>query len=254
MTFLDPAPELWPDLAAGPLPTRPKPRRESIVRRFFATLGFLASATRRRPLGRRILGIFVALLAISGIALATYPFYTHFQANQRQSALGQQYHSIKGDDALIDAWRRKDVRVEVGAALTRLIIPKLKVNVIVVEGTTGNALRAGAGHYANTPLPGEAGNVSIAGHRTGFGQPFRHLDRLRPGDKILLETPIGRYTYELVPPFEDHGNPWITGPKDFSVIAPTVEPMLTLTTCDPPHTSLNRLIVRAKLVKSEVAA
>ncbi len=254
MTILDPARELWPDVGAGPLPARPHPRRESILKRFFATLGFLASATRRRPLGRRILGVTVALLAISGIALAGYPFYTHFQANQRQSALGNQYQSIKGDEAQISAWKRKDVRVEVGAALTRLRIPKLNVTVIVVEGTTGNALRAGAGHYSNTPLPGEVGNVAIAGHRTGFGQPFRYLERLKSGDQILLETPIGRYTYEVVPAFDDHDNPWITGPRDFSVIAATVEPSLTLTTCDPPHTSLNRLIVRAKLVKSEIAA
>ena len=119
-----------------------------------------------------------------------------------------------------------------------------------MEGTTGNALRAGAGHYTTTPLPGERGNVAIAGHRTGFGEPFRHLDAMRPGDIITLETPVGNYTYEVMADVDGHKNPWVTHPRDFSVIAPTQEAVLTLTTCDPPHTSLKRLIVRAKLIKS----
>jgi sortase (surface protein transpeptidase) len=73
---------------------------------------------------------------------------------------------------------------------------------------------------------------------------------VRPGDLIVLDTPIGTYTYRVDPPFDGHGNPWITNPHDFSVIQPTPEAALTLTTCDPPHTSLNRMIVRATLIQS----
>ena len=68
---------------------------------------------------------------------------------------------------------------------------------MVVEGTGASALRAGAGHYPNTPLPGEEGNVAIAGHRTTYGKPFANLDRLKPGDEIILETPVGKYTYKV---------------------------------------------------------
>ena len=62
------------------------------------------------------------------------------------------------------------------------MIPALNVDTVVVEGTGATALRAGAGHYPNTPLPGEEGNVAIAGHRTTYGKPFANLDRLAVGD------------------------------------------------------------------------
>src|SRR5205085_8416514 len=88
----------------------------------------------------------------------------------------------------------------VGQALTRIHIPAIDVNVVVVEGTTASALRAGAGHYANTPLPCEDGNVAIAGHRTTYGKPFANIDQLRPGDLITLETPIGPCTYSVSGP------------------------------------------------------
>jgi sortase A len=240
-------PELWPESSAGPLPARIPPRHEPLVKRVFATLGFLADASRRRRTGRRALWLVVLALAGSGVALLLYPLYTHFYARQEQKTLVKQIDQYQGTQG-IQAYRRE--RLTVGAALTRLDIPKLHIDVIVVEGTTGNALRAGAGHYVGTALPGDPGNMAIAGHRTGFGEPFRHLDELRPGDLIILDTPIGTYTYQVDPPFDGHDNPWITNPHDFSVIQPTPDAELTLTTCDPPHTSLNRMIVRARLIKS----
>lgn len=251
MTTIDPtrSAELWPEAASGPLPTRLPPRHEPLVKRVFATVGFLADATRRRRAGRRGLWLVVVLLAASGVGMLMYPFYTHFYAHKEQTKLVKQIEQYEGTRG-VELYKRQ--RVVVGSALTQIRIPKLKLDVVVVEGTTGNALRAGAGHYVDSALPGDLGNVAIAGHRTGFGEPFRHIDKLRAGDEIVLETPIGRYTYRVIAPFDGHPNPWITGPKDFSVIGPTAEPSLTLTTCDPPHTSLNRLIVRASLVKTEL--
>ena len=67
----------------------------------------------------------------------------------------------------------------------------------MVEGTTQDALRAGAGHYPETALPCGAGNVAIAGHRTTFGQPFNRLDEVAPGAEITLETPLGTCTYRV---------------------------------------------------------
>lgn len=247
--------ESWPQADAPFTPERPDPRKEMLPKRLGATFGFVLGTIPRRRSGRRALGVLTILMAFAGVALLSYPLVTDFWAKQRQNTLEKQFESEK----VIDAYKRRDIAV--GGALTRLRIRKFggcssckPINVIVVEGTTGNALRAGAGHYINTPLPGERGNVGIAGHRTGFGEPFRHLDALRPGDEITMETPVGNFTYEVVAPFEGHGNPWVTHPRDFSVIAPTQEATLTLTTCDPPHTSLKRLIVRAKLIRSTVAA
>ena len=240
-------PELWPATSAGPLPAKAPPRHEPLIKRMFATLGFLADASRRRRTGRRALWLVVLMLAVSGVGLLLYPFYTHLYAHQEQKTLVKQIDQYQGTQG-IQQYRRE--RLTIGAALTRLRIARIGVDVIVVEGTTGNALRAGAGHYIDTALPGDPGNVAIAGHRTGFGEPFRHLDELRPGDLITLETPIGTYTYQVDQPFDGHGNPWITNPHDFSVIQPTPDAELTLTTCDPPHTSLNRMIVRAKLIRT----
>jgi sortase A len=216
--------------------------KETGTRRVLGSAGFLFDAARRRKGGRIFLWTLVVGLAIGGVVLLTYPMLTDFWAHRRQSGLAKQFTA----PSQIQAYR--DRRIPVGGALTRLRIPKLGVNVIVVEGISGNALRAGAGHYPDTPLPGELGNVAIAGHRTGFGEPFRHLERMRKGDRIILETPIGRYVYEVTGPFDGHANPWITGPKDWTVLTSGIGAELTLTTCDPPHTSKNRMIVRAALV------
>ncbi|MBI4728769.1 MAG: class E sortase [Acidobacteria bacterium] len=229
---------------------------EGPVARAAGTASFLLDALRRRRGGRVFLWGLVAALALSGSGLLLYPFYTHWQARRIQGGLEKQFDTA-GRGTGVDAgvarinWERD---LAAGKALTRIRIPRLRVSVIVVEGVSWQALKAGAGHYPGTALPGEPGNVAIAGHRTGFGQPFRHLERMRPGDRVILETPFGVYTYEVVPPFESHGNPWLTGAKDFGVIQPTVEPSLTLTTCDPPGTSRNRLIVRARLIQSRSRA
>ena len=132
-----------------------------------------------------------------------------------------------------------------GDPLTRIEIPKLGVNTIVVQGTSPNALKAGAAHYPATPLPGEKGNVGIAGHRTTYGRPFNRIDALRPGDLIVLTTPAARHTYQV------SRDPWITTPYDWSVVDATPDAELTLTTCHPKGSARERLIVRAKLVKSE---
>jgi sortase A len=121
-----------------------------------------------------------------------------------------------------------------------------------VQGTTPAALRAGAGHYVNTPLPGEVGNVGIAGHRTTFGRPFNRLQELKPGDLASLETPFAVYTYKAVPVFGGHDNPWVVTPNDFSVVSQGTGHLLTLTTCHPKGSARQRLVMRFSLVKTEL--
>src|SRR3546814_693306 len=133
-------------------------------------------------------------------------------------------------------------------SLTRLIIPAIEVDVVVVEGTTASALRAGAGHYADTPLPCEIGNVAIAGHRTTYGRPFHNLDLLEVGQQITLETPIGDCTYEV------NRDPFVVSPTQTEVVANTPdEATLTLTTGHPKGSARQRLIVKATLVSSNIA-
>src|SRR5690606_16837535 len=140
-------------------------------------------------------------------------------------------------------------QIAVGDSLTRIEIPEIDVDTIVVEGTTASALRAGAGHYPNTPLPCEIGNVAIAGHRTTYGRPFHNVDLLAPGSEITLHTPIGSCTYEV------NQAPFSVKPTDTWVVDNTPdEATLTLTTCHPKGSARERLVVKARMVESDVEA
>ena len=115
----------------------------------------------------------------------------------------------------------------------------------VGDGVSTLALRRGPGHYPETAGLGEPGNLAIAGHRTGWGSPFRRLNDLKQGDLIILESASGdRYEYRVVRKF-------IVDPTETSVLSPTpidgAEFVITLTTCDPPNTSERRLIVQGVL-------
>jgi sortase A len=92
------------------------------------------------------------------------------------------------------------------------------------------------------------GNVAIAGHRTTFGRPFNHLDEMRQGDEVLLETPFKVFHYVVVPAFGGHKNPWPVKPDATDVLqnAPG-KYLLTLTTCHPKGSARQRLILRLEL-------
>jgi sortase A len=137
--------------------------------------------------------------------------------------------------------------IERGEPLARLEIPKIGVDKIVVPGVSLEDLKKGPGHYPETPLPGQLGNASIAGHRTTFGHPFFDIDELKPGDQIIVTMLTGdRFVYEVA-------STEIVGPDDYFVVTttdPTVAE-LTLTSCDPVYTARNRIAVHAFLVASE---
>lgn len=183
--------------------------------------------------------------AIGAAGFVAYPFYTDWRAGNTQDDLRATFAS----DQLKDAY--KNGRIGDAQPLTRIIIPAMKTDTIVVEGTSSKALNTGAGHYPNTPLPGEPGNVAIAGHRTTYGKPFANLDILKEGDKIILETPFAKHTYEVVPGFGGHANPWVVASNDWSVVEQSPESTLTLTTCHPKGSDRQRLIARAKLIRTE---
>jgi len=239
----------WPLRGVGSVSIKETKQTEVAPKRVLSSIGFVLDATRRRRSGRLVLWFLVIAMTLGGLGLLLYPVATDIWADRIQNRLEGEFadRAASPDDARA-AFRADEIGP--GEALTRLKIPRLGVNVIVVEGISGNALRAGAGHYPGTPLPCEGGNVAIAGHRTGFGEPFRHLERLKAGDEITLQTPFGTCTYRVLPPFDGHPNPWVTHAKDWTVVSNTPEASLTLTTCDPPGTSKDRLIVRAQLVGS----
>lgn len=188
---------------------------------------------------RRALSGLSLLLAVVGVGMLAYPFATNLYQSRLQDRLEDELRSVELRRAYAEG------RLGEGDALTRLIIPKTGVDVVVVEGTSPSALRAGAGHYVATPLPGEEGNVAIAGHRTTYGRPFHDNDKLRKGDVIILETPIGRHVYRMV------RDPYVVDKADWTPIRNTPgRRTLTLTTCHPKGSAAQRLIVKAELVKS----
>lgn len=208
-------------------------------------LGSLLGLALRRPGGRRGVSVLSIVLLLAGVAMFAYPLATDLWSRFRQGEL----QGTASSPEAAAAYRER--RVPVGAGLTTLRLPKIDVSVLVVEGTTPSALRAGAGHYVDTPLPGEPGNVAIAGHRTTYGRPFNRLDEMGPGDIAELETPFQIFTYRAVEPFAGHANPWVVVPTDYGVVGPEgVQRGLTLTTCHPKGSAAQRLIMRFELVGS----
>jgi sortase A len=126
-------------------------------------------------------------------------------------------------------------------------IPKIGVDKVIVEGTDTNDLRQGPGHYLGTPLPGQAGNAAIAGHRTTYGAPFYNLNELDPGDPVTVTTTQGVFTYRVV-------RSMVILPSDTAILAASTAPELTLTTCTPRFSASNRLAVQATLVSSRLEA
>jgi sortase A len=204
--------------------------------------GALCGDSLKRPGGRRALSVLFVMLMVSGLAMFAYPVATDAYSKYRQGKLNGQFGGEKLQQSYADG------KFAEGSVLTRLRIPKLKVDVLVVEGTSATALRAGAGHYVGTPLPGEAGNVAIAGHRTTFGRPFNHLDEMKQGDEVLLETPFHIFHYVVTPAFDSHKNPWPVKPTATDVLlnVPSKH-WLTLTTCHPKGSARQRLILRLEL-------
>jgi sortase A len=205
------------------------------VSRFRDGSRFFIDSLRSRPVARRLLSGFSIITAVVAIGLLAYPLATNYLQDRLQSKLAIQLHSPQNKAAYAAGHTPE------GDALTRIVIPAIKVDTVVVEGTGASALRAGAGHYPNTPLPGEEGNVAVAGHRTTYGKPFANLDRLAVGDQIVLETPIGRHVYRVSRP------PFVVANSDFTVISQTPGHTLTLTTCHPKGSASQRLVVKADM-------
>ncbi len=130
-----------------------------------------------------------------------------------------------------------------GGALGRIKIPKLGASFVVVKGTDSGSLRKGPGLYPQTPLPGVPGTTAIAGHRTTYLAPFRHIDRLKRGDTIELHMPYGDFTYSV----QEHR---IVDPSDIGVIRGVGYPRLVLSACHPLYSAAKRIVVFARLVRT----
>lgn len=127
-------------------------------------------------------------------------------------------------------------------AATRITIPAIEVDSVVVEGDSWELLKKGVGHHVGTANPGERGNAVYAGHDDVYGEVFRRLEELKPGDTVTLYTGQRQFRYEV-------RRVRIVGPKETSVMATTPDATLTLITCYPYRIDTQRLIVIATLTE-----
>jgi sortase A len=185
------------------------------------------------------------------VAIASLGYYGYVSA---ETYLYQAYENRELDAILASAPPRAPgdathaplrARPAAGEMIGRVEIPRLGVSVVVRAGSDARTLRLAVGHIAGTALPGEDGNVGLAGHRDTF---FRRLRDIRPDDEIRVATPGGVFTYRVE-------RTVVVQPDDVWVLDPTDEPSLTLVTCYPftyLGSAPQRFIVRASLQATPV--
>jgi sortase A len=127
-----------------------------------------------------------------------------------------------------------------GDAIGSIVVPRLGLRTVLVEGTSPADLARGPGHYPITALPGLGGTVAIAGHRTTYLQPFRHIDDLQPGDRITVRMPYGTFGYAV-------SGRRIVDDRDWSILRRRSYEQLVLTACHPLHSASHRFVVFARL-------
>jgi sortase A len=135
-------------------------------------------------------------------------------------------------------------RLKEGQAAGRVRIPALGVKYVVVDGTDPASLRKGPGFFGEQPYPGARGTVAIAGHRTTYSAPFRKVDQLHKGNRIIVEMPYGRFTYAVE-------SKRIVKPTAMWVLDRKRHDRLVLSACHPLYSAAERIVIFARLVKTE---
>ena len=203
--------------------------RKLAIRQFFS---------REQLLSRRSWSL---VLVLVGVVLLGYVGYSYFSMYHEQQRLARKWEEQQRQ-AQSSSAESSATPVTQDDGLTRVSIPKISLDAIIVEGTSHKQLKLGPGHVKNTPIPGETGNSVISAHRDTF---FRHIYELTKGDDIIVKRLGQTFTYQVV-------SKKIVEPDDTSVLAPSTDARLTLITCYPIYyigPAPKRLIVTAKLVE-----
>ena len=131
-----------------------------------------------------------------------------------------------------------------GQVIGRLRVPRMGVNMLLVNGTDHDTLKKGPGRDKRTFMPGENRLVYIAGHRTTYLAPFSHIDRLRRGDRITIEVPYGTFIYAVT-------RHRIVKSTDLSVLRSPRHEVVELQACHPRFFASHRYIAYARLLRVE---
>ena len=237
---------------------------------------------------RMILRGFGQTLITAGVVVLLFLVYEVYVTNWFADRAQAKVHSAlekewaNGDDPLLPLPGGGVTQLPAGEGIANLYIPRLGRDfawTIVQGGSYGvsqEELNKGPVHYAGTALPGQRGNFGVAGHRVGHGEPFLNLDKLRPGDAVIVETAKDWYVYTVLgnpqtgdlsatsPPVDVPGRE-IVSPGDGDVLRPwpdhvtpsnyqPVFRLMTMTTCTPKFSATSRMIVHAQLTPGETFA
>lgn len=225
------------------------------------------SPQRMRGLGRLLLIVGAIALLVVGYQVYVTDWFTDARQSELKSELEAEWSANPTEDPTVAHPRpanpalpdEKISEVPLGESFAIIRIPSFGTDwaKVVLEGTDEEKLVDGPGHYVDTAMPGETGNFALAGHRVGKGSPFLNLDRLEPGDPIVIETAANWYVYRVVGPDDPNGVPdqQIVAPSDVDTIAPVPNApdavangaYITLTTCHPKFSDEKRLVVHGAL-------
>jgi sortase A len=171
--------------------------------------------------------------------------FESFQAAPLSTLDRQALLDFRTIDARVAYLARREAReVPIGDAIGRIMIGKIGASYDVIQGTDEASLQKGPGHYPATAFPGLGQTVAIAGHRTTYLAPFRHIDTLKPGDRIVLKMPYARFTYVV----QYHR---IVVPTALWVTRNVGYERLVLSACNPLYSAAQRIIVFARLAQMQ---
>jgi sortase A len=213
---------------------------------------------------RRVVRIVGTVLVVAGVLTLGWcalvwqwqdPFtslYTHYEQHRLASNYDERFKRFEvvdvGGASL--AAERKAIAAEArlyrreskeGEAIGRIEVPRLGLNMILVNGTDHDTLKKGPGRDLRTFMPGERRLIYIAGHRTTYLAPFSHIDAMRPGDKVTIELPYATFVYEVT----GHR---IVAADNLSVLRSHGREQLVLQACHPRFFATHRYLVYAKPV------
>jgi sortase A len=136
---------------------------------------------------------------------------------------------------------RYRAQLERGDAVGKLSVPRLGLDAVVVEGTDSATLTKGPGRYTKSYVPGEGELIYIAGHRTTYGAPLAHIDRLRKGDEVEIRVPYGTFSYRV-------SSRVIVPADDIARLRSEGREEIALQACHPRFFATQRYIVYARPV------
>lgn len=200
---------------------------------------------------KKIINIVAIILILSGVTMIGATIFMKYTAHKRQVELRASFEKMEDSKSDSGADANKATGKDSNGdnknneskvkPIALLIIPKIDINVAVGEGTDDDLLRYAVGHFNNTALPGEKGNLCLAGHRNfTYAEYFKDLNKLEKNDEIIVKTKDKEFTYLVTTSF-------IVNPDEVDVLSPTKDETITLVTCTIG--AKQRLIVKGSLKK-----